>query len=266
MAAKWTNRLQFEAKDHDPEKTLFVTLTYDEENLPANADLNKRDLTLYKKRLRKRIGSYRHFSIGEYGDKSFRPHYHLIIFGVRKDCNRSVCRFNPDHCDCVFYKAWKKGRIEVEMVRSSKKGMKYVTGYCFKKRTKEGDKYLKGHTPEFKTQSTKPPLGQPYILRRFEHLKRNYGHLYEGSPDSVQIGKRVVPLDRHLKRKVHEQFFGNTDNLDRSFKNFAWENFAFSYDETGKTRFDKNSVDIQKDKRSQIEEKRRKFRKKRRLD
>lgn len=48
--------------------TSFVTLTYDEEHLPPDGSLRKRDLQLYLKRLRRRL-PFRFFAAGEYGER-----------------------------------------------------------------------------------------------------------------------------------------------------------------------------------------------------
>lgn len=67
---------------------LFVTLTYNNANLPSMG-LNKRDVQLFMKRLRinlERSGyspsdcNFRYFACGEYGSKKHRPHYHLIFW------------------------------------------------------------------------------------------------------------------------------------------------------------------------------------------
>jgi hypothetical protein len=71
------------------EKTMisFVTATYDNEHLPANGSLCKRDWILYQKRLRKELAKQgrkiRIYAVGEYGQRgTLRPHYHAIIFGL----------------------------------------------------------------------------------------------------------------------------------------------------------------------------------------
>lgn len=58
----------------------FVTLTYDEHNLPENNSLSIRDHQLFLKRLRKNH-PVRFYSCGEYGPLNSRPHYHLCLFG-----------------------------------------------------------------------------------------------------------------------------------------------------------------------------------------
>jgi len=61
----------------------FVTLTFDDEHLPVDSDLDVRHVQLFMKRLRKKYGiGIRHFFAGEYGGKFGRPHYHGLLFGV----------------------------------------------------------------------------------------------------------------------------------------------------------------------------------------
>jgi len=59
------------------EDNAFITLTYDNENLPENATLVPKDLKDFQKRLRYHANiDLRFFSVGEYGEKTQRPHYH----------------------------------------------------------------------------------------------------------------------------------------------------------------------------------------------
>lgn len=67
------------------EKNCFVTLTYDDEHLPADGGLDYREFQLFMKRLRKRVGKVRFFMCGEYGNEHRRPHYHACLFGVDFD-------------------------------------------------------------------------------------------------------------------------------------------------------------------------------------
>lgn len=59
----------------------FVTLTYSPKHLPPYSSLRYDDLTKFWKRLRKRFGKLRYYAVGEYGDRTLRPHYHACIFG-----------------------------------------------------------------------------------------------------------------------------------------------------------------------------------------
>lgn len=60
----------------------FITLTYNDEHLPEDRQLSKRDLQLFLKRLRKKNSGIRFFAVGEYGTEGDRPHYHAIIFNL----------------------------------------------------------------------------------------------------------------------------------------------------------------------------------------
>jgi hypothetical protein len=80
-AKEWALRCQLELQEHD--HAVFTTLTYDEKYLPPT--LNKRHLTLWLKKLRKRTGTtqpVRFFACGEYGEQNARPHYHAILYGL----------------------------------------------------------------------------------------------------------------------------------------------------------------------------------------
>jgi hypothetical protein len=78
---QWATRCLHEAQLH--EKNCFITLTYDNENLPDNLSLNHRDFQLFFKRFRKSNPhiKIRYYMAGEYGSTFGRPHFHACIFG-----------------------------------------------------------------------------------------------------------------------------------------------------------------------------------------
>lgn len=65
---------------HD--ENCFLTLTYDDDNIPWDGSLNKQHFQLFMKRLRfkYRPKTIRYFHCGEYGQSLRRPHYHALIF------------------------------------------------------------------------------------------------------------------------------------------------------------------------------------------
>lgn len=77
---EWSLRLMHEL-DYWP-RSVFATLTYNEEALCGRGTLVPRDLTLFLKRLRKETGLIKYYAVGEYGDQTKRPHYHAIIYGL----------------------------------------------------------------------------------------------------------------------------------------------------------------------------------------
>lgn len=98
---QWADRCMMEMTLH--RSTYFLTLTYNEDSVPVSycagdddgsavpvLTLRKRDWQLFMKRLRKAYSLkhdnlLRFFACGEYGSKTFRPHYHAIIFGLELD-------------------------------------------------------------------------------------------------------------------------------------------------------------------------------------
>lgn len=78
---EWAFRIMHECSLHS--ENCFLTLTYNDEHLPVDHSVSRREIQLFMKRLRKALfpRKVRFFACGEYGKKLHRPHYHLIIFG-----------------------------------------------------------------------------------------------------------------------------------------------------------------------------------------
>lgn len=82
-ARSWALRCQLESLSH--KDNCFITLTFSQEQLEKRKNpwsLDKVEFQLFMKKLRKKYGDHiRYFHCGEYGEKTFRPHYHALIFG-----------------------------------------------------------------------------------------------------------------------------------------------------------------------------------------
>jgi len=86
----WSLRLHYEGKLHYGSK--FVTLTYANNNMKWDhgvPQLSKHDLQCFFKRLRKSGAKFKYYAVGEYGSKTYRPHYHILLFG---DVSESLLR------------------------------------------------------------------------------------------------------------------------------------------------------------------------------
>ena len=80
---EWSLRIMHENKLYDVDGS-FITLTYDDEHVPADYGLHYEDFQLFMHRLRKRMpGAGRFFMSGEYGDEFGRPHFHAILFNCQ---------------------------------------------------------------------------------------------------------------------------------------------------------------------------------------
>ena len=84
-ARVWQHRLMLEESVW--ELSCFATLTYDEMREPYDRSVNPKELVNFMKRLRRRMEplKVRFYGVGEYGEESGRPHYHVCLFGVGKE-------------------------------------------------------------------------------------------------------------------------------------------------------------------------------------
>jgi len=136
----WVFRLQEETKVSS--SVSFLTLTYDDENLPKTengfATIRKKDFQSWMKRFRqecprsKNNTRIKYYAVGEYGEKNDRPHYHAVLFNVP----HSIIR-NPQK----VVDTWKQGIIELEYPRNNAKTTNYVTGYITKSTFERRDHY-----------------------------------------------------------------------------------------------------------------------------
>lgn len=180
---EWANRCTLEAKKH--KNNYFITLTYDEEHLPEGGTLIKKDLQDFIKRLRA-TWEYKYnekeikfYACGEYGGKTERPHYHVILFNMPiKTENLQPYKINEQHE--MLYKCreldkiWGKGFVTVGGV--SWNSCAYVARYMTKKHKGPGaEKYYKekGIIPEFCTMSRRPGIGRAYYEENKEEIYWN---------------------------------------------------------------------------------------------
>lgn len=185
-AREWANRCVLEMQYH--EHTHFLTLTYDDAHLPRTFSANEetgecvspaatlvpRDLQLFLKRLRFNTQqSIRFFAAGEYGTNTFRPHYHLIIFGL--NCQYELQRQSPlgnnYYTSLEIDRAWRDqygDPIGYHLIApASWKTCAYVARYILKKQTGEEGRraYRKFNIePPFTRMSRRPGLGYQYFV------------------------------------------------------------------------------------------------------
>lgn len=207
---EWIARLLLESSVSPAGSVWFVTLTYRPESLPAGGVLSPVDFKLFIHQLsqqhKRKFGSVvRYFGVGEYGDKTMRPHYHFILFGL-KDVRLDASKGGHFVSDLVSH-YWPHGHIHIGEFNS--KTASYTAGYVCKKMTKADDPRLDGRPPEFARMSLKPGIGADVALDI-----ANAGVFTDGGsrrlvagedvPGVVRIEKKMYPLGRYLKKKVRE--------------------------------------------------------------
>lgn len=205
---------------------LFVTLTYSKEHLPEKGTLVPRHPQLWLKRIRRKTGKrLRYFLVGEYGDTTWRPHYHVMLFGLdAKFCIECEYQFKRDKnkwCDCLIYKTWTFGQCFIGDVTPA--SAQYVAGYVTKKLTNiksvEVKEILAGRHPEFARMSTHPGIGAlaiKEIAKAVNTPAGAQGVLNNGDvPWQLQRGKKQYPLGRYLIDKLRQESGYDKEMLKR---------------------------------------------------
>lgn len=168
---------------------LFVTLTYDDEHLPHDLSVNKRDVQLFLKRLRKELGnrSFRYFVTAEYGDNTHRPHYHGLFF--------FSFPFSSKIYDQIT-RNWQNGFCDFGDIEPA--SVAYCTKYCMKQTVVPDDR-----KPVFRLMSRNPAIGSNY-------LEKNAAYHVE----SMNLSRASLPwctsrLPRLFRDKLKDNFTSN---------------------------------------------------------
>lgn len=170
---QWATRLMHEAELH--EKACFLTLTYDDNHVPENGSLSKHHWSKFIDDLRARCdyygkGKLKYFGVGEYGDKTQRPHYHAAVFGpfgcYGEDDQRTeeepARSGDPQFSHADFAAVWPYGLHRFSEL--SFESAAYVARYCLKKISGASASAHYGvRTPEFQRQSQ--GLGKGHVTK-----------------------------------------------------------------------------------------------------
>lgn len=199
-AKEWALRCQLELQDH--ERAVFSTLTYAPDVQPVT--LCKRHVQLFLKRLRRAIEPepLRFFLSGEYGERTYRPHYHAILFGVGLGKAEQI------------EDVWGMGHVRSYDVTPAM--ISYVAGYSAKK------------------------IG--FRLEAGERVDPETGEVYEWQPPFIQMSRRPGIGDRGrqwpeswrkfavhngskvpVPRFLHESWRNSVDDI--SIEELAFEKF-----------------------------------------
>lgn len=173
---QWAVRMMHEAQMH--QHSWFLTLTYDDDNLPENGTLVPEHFRSFVKSVRRDQppGSVSFFGCGEYGDQRRRPHYHAVLYGVEffdryLHTHRSG---NPVWRSETLERYWNRGLSEFSNVTMG--SASYVASYVRKKvEARENEDYyirvvpetgeLVEVAPEFARMSLRPAIGRRWIER-----------------------------------------------------------------------------------------------------
>lgn len=186
----------------------FLTLTYNDDNLPHRQQLNHSDFQKFMKRLRKHVGvstPISYYMGGEYGEQNWRPHFHACVFGWNPTDRKYFTR-SPSgekiYTSDTLHKIWGLGFCTIGDVTFNSAA--YIARYCLKKITgdaaeqhykrydNEGEYQL---NPEYNRMSLKNPIGKKW-LEKYKNDVYNYDHI-------IVNGQECKPpkyYDKQLKK------------------------------------------------------------------
>jgi len=187
----------------------FVTLTYDDDNLPYGETLHRPDFQKFVKRLRKNTGgNIRLFYCGEYGDDTLRPHYHACLFGYRP-ADPELFKTTGDYklyTSKFLSKTWGLGHASFGELTFETAA--YTARYCVKKITGKNAKahyetmdpdtgQITEKVPEFCGSSRRPGIGATWLQR--------YGQDTYDKNEVILRGKAMKPP------RFYDNYFSNID-------------------------------------------------------
>ena len=219
----WATRLMHENATH--KESCFVTLTFDDKNLPANNSVNKKFLTGFIKILREemrrqKLPKIRYFACGEYGEKKGRAHYHIIMFGYDFRNFTKQIQKNLYEATELLKKKWPYGYVAVGGV--SIDSCKYVASYVVKKLNGDlKDKWKKENPnkePEFHVGSRNPGIGHKYYEEYIKpKYQKGYGLLFQTKTTykgiKVTLPKYYKDKNRVFKNQFKKELIRQHDQV-----------------------------------------------------
>lgn len=224
MQAEWATRMTMELKSNLSRPAVFVTLTYNDENLPTEEvnyktgeiyqkpSVVKEHVQQFMKSLRTKISRYqkrgiwkgyngplKYFFTSEYGPEHGRPHYHGIIYGLtKKDAN-------------LINEIWNKGFTYLGDV--NEKTIMYCAKYCCKpiectpypdrKGYFDNEKWMDDNgirRKPFRLMSTK--LGANYCDSP-SNLRFHFRDIFKNN--YLRVGKQKKKMPRYFKQKIYTE-------------------------------------------------------------
>lgn len=236
---EWSVRLLHELRVSS--SAHFITLTYDEKNMPYGIlpTLVKRDFQLFMKRLRDRTeNKVRYYAVGEYGEKSGRPHYHAIIFNLAVD---EIDTFE------MVDGAWHFGMIYIGAVTPASIG--YVTKYLINNFEDKG-----AREKPFSIMSRRPGIGDQYVERYRSYHEKDVNRNYIVLPGGNKTRMPRYYRDRLYnedQRQIQSAVALNKMARENQKKREKWkrkEKSYYEYEREKKVAFEKKVKDKSKEK------------------
>lgn len=217
----WSLRCRHEAScwDHN----VFLTLTYDDEHLPWHGSLDKTHLSKFLKRLRRAKSGVqslpgserapiRFFACGEYGTRTKRAHYHVLLFNVRFE--DAVVHGKGTFTSQLLSRLWPFGTHVLGSLTPASAA--YTAGYCQKKISGRLEREVAyevtnpvtgevfSRVPEFNEMSRVPGIGHYWYQKYKSDLRNGY----------VVMDGRKVPVPRFYEDRYKADFPDDVDERE----------------------------------------------------
>lgn len=245
----WADRLTYHSFGKE-DSSWFITLTYDDDHIvdldhSENYDLyalRYDDMTDFIKKLRNKFRGFDidYFYSGEYGDDSFRPHFHMIIYNLPlEDLQFWKCNDNGDpiYISDTISEAWKKGFCTISPFNW--RSAAYTARYVEKKL--DGRKLCEytavGLTPEKARCSRRPGIAHDFYLKNYEKIWQNNG--MNVSRDVNASGHLGIP--RYFRKLAEDKRIGFDQFLDYKKRALDRQNIINPLD-LSNSSFDLNSI------------------------
>lgn len=196
----WFFRLQIELQ-HSL-SCYFITLTYNNENLPYCLDhkpcFSVDDVQKFLKRLRKYYqgSKIKYFLVGEYGGDFGRPHYHAIMFNLPK---KDIYTLNDE-----IAQIWNKGYTSVGNITDARIG--YCCKYCLQNLQSKRSAAHPSLFPPFLV-SRRPAIGSAYLT------DSNVIYHLNNKTFKTNFCGQDFPLPRYLRDKIFNDYKDIKDEI-----------------------------------------------------
>lgn len=198
-AHEWQFRL---ISEYDKAKSVyFVTLTYDDDNIPTLSNgsqcFDNQHITKFLKRIRTKLPSFKYIFTGEYGEQTERPHYHGIMFMQSPTTIENV--------DSIIRNDWYYSEVNtIEEPRDRNCVTGYVTKYILKQLPTKEQIIEGSKTNRFRVHPS-ANLGINYLhtddcKRWYKETKKHYDPQLVKSSQSGTW--KNVMLPRYYRKKI----------------------------------------------------------------
>lgn len=200
-ANDWATRCWCQTQTNGSE-CCFITLTYNDENIPENKLLKVKDQQDFWKRLRyyNKDTKIKYFGCGEYGPKTYRPHWHFCVWGYKpKDLKFYKYNHNGDklYTSKELKDIWGNGFVIIGEL--TYRSACYVSRYCTKKLFKKR-KWTEGTNIKPECTICSKGIGLDYWEKMKENIIKNNGI-------HIKIDKNVKnkKIPKYYMKKFKEQ-------------------------------------------------------------